>query len=635
MAGLATRLLCARRVAAELMASNSPAAAIIKNHESFYYLGALGPAIGDFVPSEKPQGFGSLARTPYLTLWIRILEIAVGNDAKGLPGVVPTLRGFQDVLSAVQNAVDHKSVGELKDIKDSGDLDKIDGLSTDLGTILTYFSDLSRLVELGQLMGMASRPVIDDPNNLIPEALWTGRDWLSWKGTGEFASALMDAATNDSHRAYALGWQVSYATLLSTSSYVTSAVGSVYRTHWWRHRWVSNFIDAWVWGFYDADGRPRGAPVAGPFAPWRSLCNGKLHSWIDMTNGGWDYEAVARAMAAEQTLPEMLPADFAGFWMDAFTQAYGTVTPQLFSEARLQQAYAALGTVLWFQTSGSVIGCNPIPGGPPDSCGASAAPPEWVDPTVTNPATGAPFQPPVPEAESDPDIAKIISGIILALLGIAAIIFGGYLVGAAALAGGIALIVDGAMQPDWDKLNCDLYWLSVYLHNGLETLHRLTVFGGVQHPYSRDLDVDQLMLAFNGSQLPFTSGPAVIRSRGIDSLRQPWGGVVSTWGSYPTDPTETPVFRVLPFGAGLWPNLAFDDIGVNPQVADLRLAPDPWPVGSTKGSFGPGVQNALRVINQPVGTLPNWNLDGDRGLGWLTWTLKAPYSVPVDAIPEP
>lgn len=634
MSGLAGRLLSAKRVAFELQNAGSPASAIIQNNEAFYYLGALGTALGDFVPHEEPEFLGDPGRTPYYAIWIKVLEIAVGNPDKGLPGVVPTLRGFREILGDVKTAVQDKDLGALTDIRDSGRLDDITSLSTDLGAILTYFSDPAQLVSFGSLMGTASRPAINDPLNSVPAALWTGRDFLCWKKTGDFATALLNEAGDDAQRAYAIGWQVSYATQISMSGYTTSAVGSVYRTHWWRHRWVSNYVDAWLWGFYDANGTDTGKPEAGPFGAWRSLCDARLNTWIDVTGGAWDFEAVARDMARGRDLPPMLPGSFTAFWVRAFEASYGTVTPPLFTEDRLQTAYAALGTVLWFQTSGDVIGCNPMPGAPPAACNGAPAP-EWVDPTQTNPTTGAPFEPPAPNAEHQPDVAKIISGIILAILGIVAAAFGGFVVGAAALAGGIVLIVDGVMQANWEELTCDLYWIDVYLFNGLEALHRLTLFGGLQHPYPRDLDVDELVLAFNGASLPFASGPAVIRSRGIDAIRQPWSGTISTWAEYASEPIETPVNAVFSFGSGHWPKLVFDDDGTNPQLSDIRGPAPAWPGGNIERSFGPAVQNALKIIDSAPDELPNWNLDGDRGLAWLTWTLAAPYSVPVNAVPDP
>jgi hypothetical protein len=230
------------------------------------------------------------------------------------------------------------------------------------------------------------------------------------------------------------------------------------------------------------------------------------------------------------------------------------------------------------------------------------------------------------------DEGKVVSGVILALLGLAALFLGGGGIGAAGLAVGIKLVVDGVKQIDWDELRCDIYWIKIYLHNGLTALHNLTVLGGVQHPYPRDLEVDELVLKFGGSELPYDSGAATCKSKGIEGLRQPWSGTISTWTSYPSEPLEEPFTDVwaLP---GLWPSAIVDDAGANPPSHDIRNSPAPWP-GGIDGSLGPAVQNAVVLIDQPSDDLPNWNLDGDRGRGWLTWKLTAPYTSPVNPVPE-
>jgi hypothetical protein len=579
------------------------------------------------------MGFGDPGRTPYWSVWKEVLTIGVGNEAIGLPGLVPVLRVFRSLLDQVSALVAAQDLDGLKALSESGELDAIDQASADLGIILQTFSEPDRLVALGELMGTRSRPALVDPSNLIPEALWTGRDWLHWKQTGEFATELRaraEAAGDDAARAYALGWQVAYATLMCTSGFVNSAVGSCYRTHWWRHRWVSNFIDTWVWGFYGAGAAMAGDTPNPPFADWPGLCDAKLHTMVDVT-GGADFEGMALAMAAENELPSLLPAAFTDVWLDAFGAAYGAVTPPLFTAEGLQRGYAALLAVLWFQTSGEVIGCNPDPGPPPDACGDRSEP-NWTDPTAINPTTGQPFQPEQPTPEGDPDEAEIVSGVILALLGLGLLFFGGGAAGAAALAGGIALIVDGAMEVDWDDLECDVYWIEVYLHNGLTALHTLAVLGAAQHPYPRDLAVDQLVLKFGDNQLPYTSGAAVCKSQALRALHTPWSGLISTWTSPPSEPVELPYSDVWRL-SDEWPSIVIDDAAGNPATASIRNSPGAWP-GGIEGSFGPAVQGALSLVQDPPATLPNWNLDGDRARGMLTWELAAPYTNPVAPVPE-
>jgi hypothetical protein len=341
--------------------------------------------------------------------------------------------------------------------------------------------------------------------------------------------------------------------------------------------------------------------------------------------------------------PKVLPPEFVSFWLDAWTTAYQpTDTPVLFTADRLQRAYLMLWISLWFQTSGAVVGCNPAPSAtPPAACGDDPSPPPWVDPTKINPETGLPFVPPEPSPKNDPSWSEIVSGIILALAGGAICYFGGWAVGAGWIATGIGLIIDGDQQLDWDDLECQLYWTSVYLYNGLDILHKVAVFGGVQPPYPADLASPSLTVSFNGLVLTYTAGATVCKSRPAGKwadvglpMQRPWDGTVSTWTNYPTNPVEEPATDIWRLGA-LWPSAFIDDSTANPRTADVTQSPGPWP-GGVQGSFGPAIDACVRLITSP-GPLPDWNLDGDRGRGWLTWELSAIYSSasPVPAVPEP
>ena len=276
----------------------APESRIIEENESWYYFGALGPALWDFIPSQIPEAFGEPGRTPYYSVWVEILKIAVGDAKEGLPGVAPTVRTLREVVDATRRAVLAQDESALLDLRDLGKLDAVIQASKDLGVILRYFGDVARLVELGNLTGVFSRPKINDSNQVVLEQLWSGRDWLHWKRTGKFATTLLEKARAGAPhlQAYALGWQVAFATLLCSSGFINSAVGSTYRTHWWRHRWVCNFIDTWLWGFYDENGKDRGADPEGPFQNWRSLCDAGLHEWIDVTGGALDVEEAAKSL---------------------------------------------------------------------------------------------------------------------------------------------------------------------------------------------------------------------------------------------------------------------------------------------------------------------------------------------------
>jgi hypothetical protein len=649
MVGLATRILVAQRAAEALKVASAPESAIIEANPNWYYFGALGPAVGDFVPFETSKAD---TPSPYYSIWVLLLSIAVGDGA-GTPGIVPVLRTLQEFLDKVSAMVAARDFDGLVALRDSGQLSVVDQASADLGTILSKFADLTLLTKLGDLMGNGSRPGLINESRVVPPSQWTGRDWLHWKHPGRFAAELRkqaDASGDDRFRAYAMGWAVSFATLLCGSSFMDSAIGAGYRNQWWRSRWVGNFVDTWAWGYYGAaatmssDDQPTPA-----YDAWPSLCAAGLHNMIDLT-GGVDAEAAAFQVVVENidpplglpAPPQVLPQEFVSFWLNAWTTAYQPTGDPLFTADRLQRAYLLLWITIWFQTSGAVVGCNPAPSPtPPDACGDNPAPPDWVDPTQTNPLTGLPFVPPSPNAEHDPDIAEIVSGVLLILAGGALCYFGGAAVGVGWITGGIALIVDGEHQLNWDELECQLYWIGVYLYNGLDVLHKLSVFGGVQQPYPGDLASPTLTVEFNGLTLPYTAGAAVCKSRSMEkgdqrgmAMQQPWGGTVSTWTSYPTNPIEEPATDVWRLGA-LWPSAFIDDSSVNPATEDLTVPPGPFP-GGVNGSFGPAVDAAVKLVRNPV-QLPDWNLDSDRGRGWLTWQLSTHYVTgsPVPAVPEP
>src|ERR1019366_3211788 len=73
------------------------------------------------------------------------------------------------------------------------------------------------LSTIGGLVGAGSRPAIDNTLVVVSPDQWTGREWLHWKQPGDFTVELLRQAraTGDSNLiAYALGWQVCYATLV-------------------------------------------------------------------------------------------------------------------------------------------------------------------------------------------------------------------------------------------------------------------------------------------------------------------------------------------------------------------------------------------------------------------------------------
>jgi hypothetical protein len=86
-----------------------------------------------------------------------------------------------------------------------------------------------------------------------PPKEWPWADWLHYYHTGDFTNYLLEAArkTGDKNLiAYALGYLTHYVADVVGHAYVNQVVQSPYRLHHQRHHLVENFIDAYVWNRY-------------------------------------------------------------------------------------------------------------------------------------------------------------------------------------------------------------------------------------------------------------------------------------------------------------------------------------------------------------------------------------------------
>ncbi len=273
---------------------------------------------------------------------------------------------------------------------------------------------------------------------------------------------------------------------------MNSVAGTCYRTYWWRTRWIANIVDAWNWGFYkyaggagpitfNADDEP-----SVPYDQWPSLCAAQLHDWIDITGGALDPTAVAQAVvednAAANPLPTPLPTQFTDFWMNAFNLTYADADASPFTAEGLQAGYLLTWIVLWFQTSGAVVGCNPEPPLGLVPC----AEPNWAAPGV-NPENGQPYTPAQPSPSWNPNVGQSVCGLLAAILGVVLTACGGAAAGVPLIVGGLADGVSGVLQLNWSSLACSLFWLKWYEYNQLFNLHVLSAVGGFQHPYPSEL----------------------------------------------------------------------------------------------------------------------------------------------------
>src|SRR5262249_32922286 len=132
--------------------------------------------------------------------------------------------------------------------------------------------------------------------------------------------------------------------------------------------------------------------------------------------------------------------------------------------------------------SGDVLGCAPTqPVEPPDGCGKD---PSELDPFKPGPG-GAPTPPPTMDTDLEDSTAKVC-GILLAIFGGIALLFGAAVQGAGAIAGAVALLSCSSVV-EWQKLRCELFWYRMYMYNGVKGLHKLLSLAGFDYPYAAAL----------------------------------------------------------------------------------------------------------------------------------------------------
>jgi hypothetical protein len=670
MPGIATQFVILERTIDKLTASGDPmliqVAALLKdpNNSPYAFLGAIGPALADFIPSDPSDpNRPSTPSSPYASVWGQVLSIAGGDGTSANPGALKVIGDFKRILAKAVQIAQDEDLGALKDLRDSGEADAIKNLAAALKTIVD--SMLPRVAAIGSGITTGMKPGVNvAPGQPTPPAVtWTAREWMFWKHPGRFATALVNKAKSAPYKsdprllAYAYGYLSSFAGSAVGSPFVNSTIGAAYRQQWWRYRWVNNYVDTWVHGKYASGATMAGDTPTPPYAQWPGLCDAKLEDRISI--GSIDPVEIMQHLREGTPFPSVLPPSFGDFWMDAWTSAYGP--PPLGGRFRAQALNgAAIMTwmKLWFQTSGDVIGCNSAPPmAPPDGCDGGA--PSWVDPNVPG-DNGSGQTPGLPEPESKPDVGEIVSGIILALLGVAAVIFGGALLGAEAVAVGIALVIDGATEINWAKLRCDLYWLQMYLYNGLKALHDLMTLGAFTHPYPSELALDTTTIQLLGIPYIYNSGKRIVKSRvlfpsssvanvGKDSMgpfpSKPASGGLGDWVKMPTVAVpgiEEP--QTTAYLTSAYPTFFIDDDAANPLTpkTDVKTGGS-WPPGERRApgstlpvQFGNAVANAVDLIAHAGADLPDWNLDADRGMASLTWQFKnSTYTDPVQIEQEP
>lgn len=651
MPGIATHFKILDLTITQLDASGNSTlqeiSSIMKANPAYAYLGCIGPALADFIPSDPPpEGPESIGYGNFFTsIWKGAFKIVSGDGTDTDPGLLKILDAFNAFFTTIQPILDTEDLLALKAMRDNGDIDKITNMAAALAnTVVGLTAPGGYISSIEGFIGEGMKPAVNmNPGQPVsgPDA-WTPREYLCWQKTGEFTKALIENAENSgnpAYRAYAYGYVSGYAGYVGGSSFVNNIIQGTYRSDWWRYRWINNFIDAWVYGYYTTNASMSGDVPTPAYADWKGLCNANLQQKIELP--GIDPTDIMQKLANAQPFPTILDAGFDAYWYSAFERVYGPrPLTSRFKANSINGAYLMTWLMLWFQTSGRVVGCNTAPDmTPPDGAGDA---PSWVDPSVPG-DNGTGSVPPAPTVESDVDEGKIVTGVLLALLGLGEFLTGGLITGGATIAAGVEEIIIGANEINWTKLRGDVYWYRMYLYNGLKALHEIMVLGALQHPYPDALQSGDAVTLLG---FPFTFDSAVKNCK-TSSIKRfppiPWDGQVgltSLWLSAPSRSVEEPA-TVAYRSPDRYPDFFINDPTNGLSNGDMKT-PNPKKTATDGGDFrydpnaangelpvqfGNVVDNAIDLYL--AGNFPNWNFDQDRGLAYLTWKFKNMYTNPV------
>jgi len=646
--GIATHFQVLDLTVDALAAAGLNSIADVIRDNPYAYLGSIGPALMDFISSDPPAP-GATPPKDYAQIWRQIFSV-VGGD----PGLLTTLQNINKLIDKLQALADAEDCHALEDFRDSGQLSQAEALSTQFANLLSDVTSLAG--DIFDIIRTDLRPIFCgmDPNTPAPPpTLWNARDFFSWKKSAKFAQALIargKSIPDDRLLAYGYGWLVAYVASVTGSPFVNSVVGGPPRTQWWRQRFIKNFIDAWVYGFYNTPGATMtgqtGDTPQPPYDHWANLCSANLHQKIQLP--GFNVVPEQFLNSLNQPFPQVIPADFASNWALAVKDAYGTAVPPAVKPEGLNSAYLMTWLVLWFQTSGVPIGCNVQPPvGPPGACTG--------DPPETNPFNfplgGSPPGPPIPQPDISTNSGDVACGIILAILGGVALLFGDAAAGAASIAGAIALLdCSNAATIDWPGWKCKIFWFRQYMFNGIVGLQNMLSLCGFMYPDARALgnDANNLPSAFPVPS--FGQSINLIKSNGRGREQEfpskCWDTsdkltALSTFNQPPN--SNSPGFEkpnTIAYVAGWQYPSWFVNSSSNPlsngdvkSNGGTQLRFDP-PAQATP--FGNAVDCAVDIFKHLSQTFPNWNLDGDRGLAYYNWQFKVGYDPDnVVIVPEP
>jgi hypothetical protein len=531
----------------------------------------------------------------------------------------PIFQTDASILDQLQTAANNQDGDALKSI--ASQLDQLNNDGTSLAmlvpTLLTVMSLSLQLIAIPpaiEATGAGATPWVPLFDRLS--------EFLRWHGTDTFAQNLQQSAKTDNDKAYTYGYFSHLASAVTGKPFVNNVVGGPYRTHWWRNRLVSNWVDAWTFGRYETPGASITGDTPTPaYTSWANICSSNLQDKFNvagLTEPSGQLPPAIKAIATGNlgSLPGQFPAEVAAFIQAAIDATYPAASrPPGFTTDAIGQAFVGLFGVVWFMTSGFGPMTPIVLGAAPTTC---TSPPSWVT------SHGSPPSP----QQSGPSTGATVCGVILAILAVLLFVFGAF-TGGSTWGAGVSAVI-GAVKAftsgggiDWDVLQCDIFWLRNFLLQAETGLLKALVDGGLAYPLPVRLgnsgingvtpavDLSGAPLIKSNSATNATVGVANLYPHQLDKANL--GAADLDFQKFPKSPAETPTTVSFPH-APAYADSVVDGSGL--QNGGM-LHGGPFP--SLNLFFGDALANAQQLIADHAKGLPRYNLDADRGYGWQTW----------------
>lgn len=445
---------------------------------------------------------------------------------------------------------------------------------------------------------------------------WNWLDYTHHRWTGEFGKALVRRAHQTSDpalRAYALGWLSHVTADVVGHPYVNTAVGGPYRSHWQRHFIQEKFMDTWVWGFYHTPGVSMPASVLPgeiPFdyATWTNVNGSGLHNLIDL---GDDMPMSLQNLIVQALQDVYLPK--------SHPNVKGTIP--FLQQPHINRAYQMLREGLELMTSKDRF----LPRPQPPSVFNDDAPPTFPTPgggsgSGSGGSSGGSFS---------------LASLLLAILDYIRDLF--------EYVNDLVLwLLSQVTFPLTYPIRYALYLLQLALYDIYRQYRWALCLSGYAFPDPDQLS-NPLAQQFINPMVPVQAMPRREFPKEQDNcLFFPAGCVVppttpacheplaATSGPYTRFPLNYPFWFIEgePTDLNIEKALA---ASTSPEMTiDIAKSVFPSPRGAAySGSLGSAIDFFLRRAREVARdgggagalSLPNWNLDGDRGYGFLCWQI--------------